>query len=181
MSAKPRIQTNWSGLLRLRNWPIIRMPSASCPSMKCSSNKAMRSSRRPGFIVYWRSSVIGQHISTACACGCLAPNPALVLDMYLAPSLEMQSPNGLATVMITTPLRFCCLPSIVAHAVRIGPDLDLTTNNFSDYYHLWNNLIFASPLVLVSGAKWNPLHKPLQPIGDDSFDRFGAQMASFPR
>jgi hypothetical protein len=38
----------------------------------------------------------------------------------------------------------------VAHAVRIGPDLDLTTNNFSDYYHLWDNLIFESPLVKVN-------------------------------
>jgi hypothetical protein len=34
-------------------------------------------------------------------------------------------------------------------------------------------------VVLVSGAKWNPLHKPLQPIADDLFSRFGAQMAWF--
>ena len=37
-----------------------------------------------------------------------------------------------------------------------------------------------SELVLVSPAKWNPLHKPIEPIGDDSFCRFGAQIAPFP-
>jgi len=40
--------------------------------------------------------------------------------------------------------------------------------------------IRAESLVLVCGAKWNALHKPIEPIGDDSFWRFGAQIAPFP-
>ena len=35
-------------------------------------------------------------------------------------------------------------------------------------------------IVLVCGAKCKPLHKLIEPIGDDSFWRFGAQIAPFP-
>src|SRR6266436_3641196 len=59
--------------------------------------------------------------------------------MYLAPSLEMQGPNGLATVMITTTLWFCCLPSIVAYAVRIGPDFESANHKASEA------MIYCSP------------------------------------